>query len=61
MSEIEVEGHKETLRVMDGVEWRQGCSCGAHWTQPRSRTEEFMAGLFQSHIAYAKRQATKVD
>lgn len=58
MSETE---HKLVKQVLDAVEWYQECSCGAHWTQDRRRTEEYMAGLFQSHVAYAKRMATRVD
>ena len=53
--------HKLIKQVLDGVAWYQECSCGAKWSQPRNRTEEFMAGLYQSHVAYAERMATRVD
>ncbi len=37
------------------------CQCGERWTHPRSRSTEVMDSIFQSHLSYAKRLATRVD
>lgn len=37
------------------------CSCGAEWSHPAEATEEKIASIFESHIAYSKRMAMKVD
>src|SRR5690349_15195939 len=50
-----------SLSRMDTMEWRTECTCGAVWKQPASRSEEFMHDLFESHKAYARRMATRVD
>lgn len=50
----------QTIKMANG-DWRTECTCGAHWTQPGSRSPEFLQGLFESHVAYAKRIATRTD
>lgn len=42
-------------------EVRAQCSCGATWTHSESDTEAHKLSIFKSHLAYAMRQATRVD
>lgn len=37
------------------------CTCGAQWSHSPSATPELMDSIFQSHVAYFKRTATRVD
>lgn len=37
------------------------CTCGARWSHSPSATPEIMDSIFQSHVAYFKRTATRVD
>lgn len=37
------------------------CSCGAVWSHPMGTTDEKVQSVFQSHVAYAQRMATRPD
>jgi hypothetical protein len=58
--------HAETRTMQPTADWsehemRSNCSCGAHWSHPRIRSREAMDSIFNSHVAYANRMATRVD
>jgi hypothetical protein len=40
---------------------RARCSCGETWTHGENVTEELKLSIFKSHLAYALRQATRID
>lgn len=40
---------------------RAKCSCGATWTHQESDSDAERLSIFKSHLAYAMRQATRVD
>lgn len=40
---------------------RAKCSCGASWTHQESDSDAERLSIFKSHLAYALRQATRVD
>jgi hypothetical protein len=46
-------------------DWLTKCSCGAVWSQGDKGhplvTQEHLDSIFKSHVAYAKRMATRVD
>lgn len=52
-------------RQRESGDWETACSCGAVWSQPdkgsSNATVHHLGSIFDSHVAYAKRQATKVD
>jgi len=50
----------QSVRMSNG-DWRTKCSCGVSWTQAASRSEDYLNSIFDSHVAYAKRVATRVD
>lgn len=37
------------------------CSCGAKWVHSVDVTEEQKLSIFNSHLGYAKRAATRID
>lgn len=40
---------------------RATCSCGDTWVHEPYTTDEVKNSIFQSHLAYAKRQAMRID
>jgi len=37
------------------------CSCGAAWSHPWGTGRETMKSVYESHVAYTKKMATRVD
>lgn len=58
MSEIE---HEVVARTPYKYGLRIDCKCGEHWAMNPKATEEDIQSILKSHIAYAKRIATRVD